>query len=64
MQKPDWQGPLGEAYQQALAFLSGLPERPVGSAATLPELRAALGGPLPEHPTDPAAVVADLARAA
>jgi glutamate/tyrosine decarboxylase-like PLP-dependent enzyme len=64
MRKPDWQGPLGEAYQQALAFLSGLPDRPVGSAATLPELRAALGGPLPEHPTDPAEVVAALAAAA
>jgi glutamate/tyrosine decarboxylase-like PLP-dependent enzyme len=63
MQKPDWQGPLSEAYQQALAFLSGLPERPVGSTTTLAELREALGGPLPAQPADPATVVAALAGA-
>jgi glutamate/tyrosine decarboxylase-like PLP-dependent enzyme len=64
MEKPDWAGPLGEAYRHAVEFLAGLPERPVGAAATLPELRAALGGPVPEGPSDPAAVVAALAAAA
>jgi glutamate/tyrosine decarboxylase-like PLP-dependent enzyme len=64
MQTPDWAGPLGEAYERALGFLSGLPDRPVGSRAGLTDLRAALGGPLPAHPRDPAEVVAALATAA
>ncbi len=43
-------------------FLDGLPERRVGPAASLPELRAALGGPMPDGPTEPLAVVEGLAR--
>jgi glutamate/tyrosine decarboxylase-like PLP-dependent enzyme len=61
---PDWKGPLGEALDQALAYLEGLPDRPVAGRAGLAELRAALGGPLPERPLDPREVVAELARAA
>ena len=49
MEQPDWQGPLTEAYEQATRFLTGLPDRPVGSRATLEELRASLGGPLPRR---------------
>jgi glutamate/tyrosine decarboxylase-like PLP-dependent enzyme len=64
MEQPDWKGPLGEAFDQALAYLDGLPERPVGSRASLQELRAALGGPLPEGPADARQVVAALAAAA
>lgn len=64
MEKPHWEGALGQAYQRALAYLSALPDRPVGSGASLPELRAALGGPLPEHPADPAEVISELAEAA
>src|SRR5262245_9626364 len=41
----DWKGSLGEAFDQAVAYLEGLPARPVRSRASLPELRAALGGP-------------------
>ncbi|GIH02047.1 aspartate aminotransferase family protein [Rhizocola hellebori] len=35
------------ASQQALAYLMGLPERPVGATATPKQLRSLLGGPLP-----------------
>jgi glutamate/tyrosine decarboxylase-like PLP-dependent enzyme len=62
--EPDWKRPLGEAFDQALAYLEGLPARPVPSRAGLAELRAALGGPLPEGPLDPREVVAELATAA
>lgn len=64
MEQPDWAQPLDTAYQQALAYLSGLPDRPVGARASLPELRAALGGAMPEHPGDAGEVVAALAAAA
>lgn len=61
MQEPDWAGPLQEAQRQALAYLAAVPDRPVGAAAGLPELRAALGGPLPERPSDPRRVMSELA---
>lgn len=64
MEQPDWHGPLTEAYEHATRFLTGLPDRPVGSRATLQELRAALGGPLPDGGTDAREVVARLAEAA
>jgi glutamate/tyrosine decarboxylase-like PLP-dependent enzyme len=64
VREPDWKGPLGEAYEQALAYLGRLPERPVTGRASLAELRAALGGPLPEQPRDAREVVAALAAAA
>ena len=54
MDEPDWKGALGEAFERAVAYLGGLPDRPVGSAATLEQLRAALGGPLPDAPRDAA----------
>jgi glutamate/tyrosine decarboxylase-like PLP-dependent enzyme len=46
----------------AADFLEGLDERPVFPQVTPAELRAALGGPLPERPADPVQVVAELAR--
>ncbi|MGW1343257.1 pyridoxal phosphate-dependent decarboxylase family protein [Kribbella sp. NPDC002412] len=58
----DWEGPLGEAYERAQAYLAALPERPVGPRATAEELHAALGGALPEQPTDPQEVIAHLAK--
>jgi glutamate/tyrosine decarboxylase-like PLP-dependent enzyme len=45
-------------------WLASLDERPVGESATVDELRARLGGPLPRDPLDPRLVVEDLARAA
>ena len=43
-------------------FLDSLDERPVRPEATVDELRAALGGPLPEEPSDALAVIEQLAR--
>ena len=64
MEAPDWKRPLGEAFDHALAYLEGLPARPVTSRASLAEMRAALGGPLPERPLEAREVVAALATAA
>src|ERR671930_373425 len=49
VEEPDWKGSLGEAFEHALAYLEGLPTRPVTGHASLAELRRALGGPLPER---------------
>jgi glutamate/tyrosine decarboxylase-like PLP-dependent enzyme len=62
--EPDWKRPLGEAFDQAVAYLESLPERPMHGRAGLAGLRAALGGPLPTRPQDPREVVAELAAAA
>jgi glutamate/tyrosine decarboxylase-like PLP-dependent enzyme len=43
-------------------FLDGLPDRPVARPVDLAALRAALGGPLPDGPSDPAGVIEALAR--
>ena len=61
---PDWKAPLGEAFDRALMYLEGLPDRPVRSTASLAELRATLGGPLPEQPAESREVIAELATAA
>jgi len=54
---------LDNAAAHAAGFLEGLPERRVAPTATAEELREELGGPLPEHPLEPAQVLADLAGA-
>jgi glutamate/tyrosine decarboxylase-like PLP-dependent enzyme len=64
VEEPDWKRPLGEAFDRAVTYLEGLPTRPVPSRASLPQLRAALGGPLPEQPLEPREVIAALATAA
>ncbi|XVU29337.1 pyridoxal phosphate-dependent decarboxylase family protein [Actinoplanes sp. CA-054009] len=64
MERPDWNGPLGVAFDHATAYLGGLPERPVRPPASLEEMRAALGGPLPAGSQPPEKVVADLVAAA
>lgn len=45
-------------------FLARLSERPVGAAASAEELRAALGGPLPEEPQQGAEVIDSLIKGA
>ena len=45
----------------AADFLDSLAERPLFPRATPEELRAALGGPLPDGPTDAEAVIEQLA---
>jgi glutamate/tyrosine decarboxylase-like PLP-dependent enzyme len=64
MNEPDWKGALGEAFEESLAYLQGLPLRPIPSQVDLSTLRAALGGAVPERPVDPREVVADLVAAA
>jgi glutamate/tyrosine decarboxylase-like PLP-dependent enzyme len=64
MNEPDWKDALGEAFEESLAYLQGLPSRPIASHVDLSTLRAALGGALPELPVDPRDVVADLVDAA
>ncbi len=48
----------------ARAYIASRADRPVWPTTTLPELRAALGGPLPATPLEPLDVVDALARAA
>jgi glutamate/tyrosine decarboxylase-like PLP-dependent enzyme len=55
---------LGLTADYAAHFLGSLDERPVGTQASIEELRAALGGPLPEHGVTDATVVAELIEAA
>ncbi|HJW35170.1 MAG TPA: aspartate aminotransferase family protein, partial [Actinomycetes bacterium] len=55
---------LEAAAAHATQFLRGLPERPVAARAGAEELAARLGGPLPDGPSDPAEVVAQLAELA
>jgi glutamate/tyrosine decarboxylase-like PLP-dependent enzyme len=48
----------------AAQYLGSLAERPVAAPASIEELRTALAAPLPEGPTDPEQVVAELIDAA
>jgi glutamate/tyrosine decarboxylase-like PLP-dependent enzyme len=64
MSEPSDDDALAAAADAARAWLAGLPERPVGPAATAAEMLAAFSEPLPEDGMDPAAVVRDLAERA
>ena len=64
MDMPDWKEVLDETVQYAVRYLDNLPDRPVGSTVTPAEMRAALGGPLPDRPQEARAVIAALAAAA
>jgi glutamate/tyrosine decarboxylase-like PLP-dependent enzyme len=55
---------LEAAAAHATQFLRGLRQRPVAATAGAAELTARLGGPLPDGPSDPAEVVAQLAKLA
>ena len=55
---------LAETASIAAGYLESLGERRVFPNVTPEELRAALGGPLPEQPVDPREVVTDLAASA
>jgi glutamate/tyrosine decarboxylase-like PLP-dependent enzyme len=58
------QDAIGRAIELARAYAASRGSRPVWATATLPQLRAALGGALPATPIDPAEVIDGLARAA
>jgi glutamate/tyrosine decarboxylase-like PLP-dependent enzyme len=53
---------LGRTAELADDFLDRLASRPVGGQVDLAALRAALGGDLPEAPSDPKGVIETLAR--
>jgi glutamate/tyrosine decarboxylase-like PLP-dependent enzyme len=55
---------LGRALDAARAYIASRGHRAVWPTTRLADLRAALGGPLPLNPIDPATVVDALARAA
>jgi glutamate/tyrosine decarboxylase-like PLP-dependent enzyme len=55
---------LEVAGEHARRYLSEVPDRPVREAASVEDLRASLGGELPDAGEDPAAVVEQLAEAA
>jgi glutamate/tyrosine decarboxylase-like PLP-dependent enzyme len=55
---------LGRALDLARSYAASRRDRPVWARATLHELRAALGGPLPSAPIDATDVIDALARAA
>jgi len=55
---------LASTARYAASYRATLPSRPVRASSGVEDLRAALGGPLPEHGADPAAVVDDLIRLA
>jgi glutamate/tyrosine decarboxylase-like PLP-dependent enzyme len=55
---------LRRTAEIAADYLESLGERPVFPQVTPEELRAALGGPLPEEPVDPEQVLEDLAAGA
>jgi glutamate/tyrosine decarboxylase-like PLP-dependent enzyme len=61
---PDRDALLHRTAELAGDFLDRLPDRPVAPKVELPALRAALGGPIPDKPSDPTAVIEALARAA
>jgi hypothetical protein len=51
---------LTETAEVAAMYLDGLADQPSGRSPSVQELRAALGGPLPELPTDALEVVSEL----
>ena len=55
---------LARTAEIAAAYLAALETRPVGRPVDVAELRAAMGGPLPDGPSEPLAVVELLAATA
>ena len=55
---------LDQTAGLAADYLEALPDRPAGWLTDVEELRSRLGGPLPETPTEPREVIADLAAGA
>src|SRR5215210_8373764 len=51
---------LEQVLAEALRFLDGLPDRPVNARYDVDDVAAALGGPLPEHGSEPLAVIEEL----
>lgn len=62
MERSDWQAIIDAASKPALDYLESLPDRPVYRRTGPDDVRALVGGPLPDEPTPPSQVVAELAR--
>ena len=62
MQQSDWEKVIEAAIGPATRYLQSLPDRPVYRPADPEEIRALIGGPLPETGTRPEDVVAALAE--
>lgn len=62
MEKSDWQAVIDAVTKPALSYLESLPERTVFRPTDPSEVRALVGGPLPDEPTTPAQVITDLAH--
>jgi len=60
----DYREPLDRAARHAIEWLDSLPERPVGPREGIAQLEQVFSDALSEHPSDPAAVVDELARQA
>jgi len=60
----DYREPLDRAARHAIEWLDSLSERPVGPREGIAQLEQVFSDALPEHPSDPAAVVDELARQA
>ena len=59
----DYEAALDTAHRLARVWLDELPERRVGPATTADELHRLIDGPVPDGPTDPSAVLEELAAA-
>jgi glutamate/tyrosine decarboxylase-like PLP-dependent enzyme len=62
LKQSDWDGIIEAAMGPAASYLSSLPDRPVYRPTDPDEIRALLGGPLPEKGTDASEVVASIAK--
>src|SRR5687767_13246114 len=62
MERSNWKAIFDAVTQPALDYFDSLPDRRVFNPADPDEIRAKVGGPLPETSTPAADVVADLAR--
>jgi glutamate/tyrosine decarboxylase-like PLP-dependent enzyme len=60
----DHRAVLDAAHRHVEAYLAGVADRPVAQRVSRAELESRLGGALPEGPSDPVAVIDDLARSA
>ena len=61
--RPSAHEALDRARAHATRWLDGLDQRSVGATASLEDLRARLGVPVPEHGSDPVRIIDDLAAA-
>jgi len=62
VKESNWKAILDAVTEPALEYLGSLPERPVYRPADPKDVRAIIGGPLPEGPAPAEEVVAGLAR--